>query len=97
MLEQGDAVVPIYEKRLKAGQGENKSSDETFGEQSTGRSFDMSYPISRKEVKQRRKATSPEKSTDPSTRSQRALFKKNHNGESASEQVRRSTGDFDRK
>ncbi|MCS4162931.1 transposase [Salinibacter ruber] len=78
---------PTYEKRLKARQAEKKSTGEASSEQAEGQSFDMSAPVSRKEAKKRRKATSPEKSVSPSARGQGAFLDEYHNGESASEQA----------
>ena len=78
---------PTYEKRLKARQAEKKSTGEASSEQAEGQSFDMSAPVSRKEAKKRRKATSPEKGAGPSARGRRAFLEMRLNGESASEQA----------
>lgn len=78
---------PTYEKRLKARQKEKKSTGEDSNEQAAGQSFDMSAPVSRKEAKKRRKATSPEKSVSPSARGQGTFLDEHHNGESTSEQA----------
>jgi len=59
------------------------ASTEQKGEQS----FDLSAPVSRKEAKERRKATSPEKSVSPSARGRGTFLDEHHNGESASEQA----------
>ena len=78
---------PTYEKRLKARQAEKKSTDDPSGEQNADQSSDLSAPVSRKEAKKRRKATSPEKGGSPSARGQGAFLNEHHNGESASEQA----------
>jgi transposase len=78
---------PTHEKRLKARQAEKKSTGEASSEQAEGQSFDMSAPVSRKEAKKRRKATSPEKSVSSSARGQGTFLEEHHNGESASEQA----------
>ena len=78
---------PTYEKRLKARQKEKKSAGEASGEKDAGQSHDTSAPVSRKEAKKRRKATSPEKGASPSARGQGAFLEKHDNGESASEQA----------
>ena len=58
-----------------------------YVEKNVGQSFDMSAPVSRKEAKKRRKATSPEKGAGPSARGQGAFLDEPHNGESASGQA----------
>ena len=78
---------PTYEKRLKARQAEKKSTGNAPAEQSPDQSFDLSAPVSRKEAKERRKASSPEKSVSSSARGQGAFLEEYHNGESASEQT----------
>ena len=78
---------PTYEKRLKARQAEKKSTGNASAEQSPDQSFDLSAPVSRKEAKERRKASSPEKSVSSSARGQGAFLEEYHNGESASEQT----------
>ncbi len=78
---------PTYEKCLKARQAEKKSTGEASSEQAKGQSFDMSAPVSRKEAKKRRKATSPEKGAGPSARGRRAFLEMRLSGESASEQA----------
>ena len=78
---------PTYEKRLKARQAEKKSAADSPREENAGQSFDMSAPVSRKEAKKRRRATSPEKSVSPSARGQGAFLDEHHNGESASGQA----------
>jgi hypothetical protein len=78
---------PAYEKRLKARQAEKKSTTDSSRKQKADPSFDMTAPVSRKEAKKRRKATSPEKSVNPSARGQGAFLNEHHNGESASEQA----------
>ena len=55
--------------------------------QTVDQDFDLSAPVSQKEAKKRRKATSPEKSISPSTRGQGAFLEMRLNGESASEQA----------
>ena len=61
---------PTYEKRLKARQAEKKSASDSSSEENEGQSLDMSAPVSRKEAKKRRKATSSEKGIGPSARGQ---------------------------
>jgi hypothetical protein len=78
---------PTYEKRLKARQKGKKSAGEASSEKDASRSHDTSAPVSRKEAKKRRKATSPEKGFGPSVRGQGAFLKEHDNGESASEQA----------
>ena len=78
---------PTYEQRLKVRQAEKKSTADSSSEENAGQSLDMSAPVSRKEAKKRRKATSPEKSVSPSARGQGAFLDGHHNGESASEQA----------
>ena len=78
---------PTYEKRLKARQAEKKFASEVSGEKDTDENLDMSAPVSRKEAKKRRKATSPEKNVSSSARGQGAFLEEYHNGEFASEQV----------
>jgi len=78
---------PTYEKRLKARQAEKKSNGGTATEQSVDQAHDLSAPVSQKEAKKRRKATSPEKSVSPSTRGRGTFLDEYHNGESASEQA----------
>ena len=78
---------PAYEKRLKARQAEKESTGGTATEQTVDRDSDLSAPVSQKEAKKRRKATSPEKSVSPSARGQGAFLDEHHNGESASEQA----------
>ena len=78
---------PTYEKRLKARQAEKKSTGNAPAEQSPDQSFDLSAPVSRKEAKERRKASSPEKSVSSSARGQGAFLEMRLNGESASEQT----------
>ena len=78
---------PTYEKRLKARQAEKKSAGGTATGQTVDQDFDLSAPVSQKEAKKRRKATSPEKSISPSTRGQGAFLEMRLNGESASEQA----------
>ena len=78
---------PTYEKRLKARQTEKKSTGKVSSEKDTVQNLDMSAPVSRKEAKKRRKATSPEKGVGPSARGQGAFLEMRLNGESASGQA----------
>ena len=87
---------PTYEKRLKARETERKSAADSSSEEKAGQNSDLPVPVSRKEAKKRRKATSPEQRGSPSARGQGAFLNEYHNGESASEQAWYSTGHLDR-
>jgi len=68
-------------------EAKKKSADEANSEKDTDQNLNMSAPVSRKEAKKRRKATSPEKSVSSSARGQGTFLDEYHNGESASEQA----------
>lgn len=63
---------PTFEKRLKARQRE-KSEPEDQSDDSPAQQGDLAAPVSRKEAKQRKKATSPQKSGSSSERGQGAF------------------------
>ena len=88
---------PTYEKRLKERQPEKKSTDDASSAQNESvqneeQSFNMSAPVSRKEVTKRRKSTSPKTHRQRRAlallrRGQGAFLEMRLNGESASEQA----------
>jgi hypothetical protein len=67
---------PTYEQRLKACQAEKKTSDKKHDEQTAEQSFNRSAPVSRREAKKRRKASSSQKSVSSSARDRGDLPRK---------------------
>jgi transposase len=70
---KGQHFDPNFERQLKARQAEKKSTGDAASGKATGQRFDISAPVSQKEARKRRKATSPRKSVSPSTRGQGAF------------------------
>jgi len=70
---KGQHFDPNFERQLKARQAEKKSTGDAASGKATGQRFDISAPVSQKEARKRRRATSPQKSVSPSTRGQGAF------------------------
>jgi transposase len=69
---KGEWFDPTFEKRLKARQKEKSGSTERTDDGPV-QEGDLTAPISRREAKRRRKATSPQKSGSSSERGQGAF------------------------
>lgn len=70
---KGEWFDPTFEKRLKARQEKKSREQELDGEDTAGEGSDLSAPVSRREAKRRRKASSPQKSGSSSERGQGAF------------------------